>query len=187
MTTRQTPRAYPAWLVRLLLRLYPPVFRARYGHELHQVVRASWRESRAMEAAPSATFWVRIAADLVSGAVRERVIALREWRSRRRREQLARIHGSMHSPSTSGEGMGTLAQDLRYAWRSVRKSPGFALVVVVSLALGIGANSLIYTTDYPYPYPGFDNAVAAMRDRPDVSDADKKLILHDNAVRLYGR
>lgn len=50
----------------------------------------------------------------------------------------------------------------------------------------IGAATLIYTTDYPYPYPGRDRVVAAMRDRADVSDDDKRAILSDNAARLYG-
>lgn len=59
-------------------------------------------------------------------------------------------------------------------------------VMLPQVISAIGVGTLLYTTDYPYPYPGLDNVVAAMRDRADVSVDDRVAILSGTARRYYG-
>lgn len=60
--------------------------------------------------------------------------------------------------------MHTLLQDFRYSWRQLIKSPGFALTAILSLALGIGATTAVFSVVYavlmnPYPYAAPDRMV----------------------------
>jgi putative ABC transport system permease protein len=67
--------------------------------------------------------------------------------------------------------MRDLLQDIHYAFRLFRKSPGFVLTAVLSLTLGIGATTVIFSVVYgvlldPYPYKDADRMVhVELRDK----------------------
>src|ERR1041385_3237038 len=65
----------------------------------------------------------------------------------------------------------SIGSDLRYAARELRRRPGFTLTAILSLALGVGATSAVFSVIYavlinPFPYVGSERIMSvALKDK----------------------
>ena len=134
------------WLYRRMLRLYPPAFRARYGGAMEELFAELLEDSKARRR-PFGVLAVAVAG-LLDGARRAVVERRRDARARRRGEPT----------------MTSWLSDLRYALRSFSRQPGTTALVVAMLAIGVAANTAVFSLLNglflrPLPFPDAERLV----------------------------
>ena len=88
--------------------------------------------------------------------------------------------------------MQAFVQDLRHAFRQLLNAPGFALTVILTLALGIGATTAIFTLVYgvllrPLPYPHPEQIVVMEEQVAEFRDLYPTLPLSANHFDMWQR
>lgn len=150
-----------AWYA-LLLRAYPAGFRRRFGRQMTEVFEDRCRAAHRQRGRLAVALLCAAAVGEVAvNAVKERSTAFRSPSPAR-----APIHRR-----SSGQLTESAMHDAKFAFRTLAKSPGFTFVTIVTLALGIGANTAIFSVVNgvllkPLPYDHPEDLVAVGHTAP---------------------
>jgi putative ABC transport system permease protein len=160
-----TPRSDRAY--RLLLRLYPPAFRDRYGRAMTDFHRDRVAAARAAGES-MAMLWMRLTIDALCSAAAER----------------------LHSITRDEAVIPTILHDYAYAARGLGRRPGFAAIVILTMALGIGANAAIFTVVNgvllaPLPYPHAEQLVNFGHEAPEWLTSEPDFLDYHRELRSF--
>jgi predicted permease len=146
-----------------LLFAFPRRFRRRYSAPMRQIFRE--RYASAVANGQRWRFLARTLFDVLGNAALERLSAAREWlHFPNAHEQLAQCEQERRSMPWQ-----TVKTDVRYALRMFVRTPVFTVLTILALALGIGANSAIFSVVYgvllkPLPFTDPDRLVMIWND-----------------------